>query len=99
VRSGQSHAAGTGERSCLACSPSRLPAAALVSRGAAQWFDLLTQAGVPAGPINDLADAFDLASQLGLDPDVPIPGSLSAVSLNRSACRRRRRPSDCLRRR
>lgn len=43
--------------------------------GADDWFDRLTTAGVPAGPINDLADAFALASRLGLDPTVAIPGS------------------------
>jgi crotonobetainyl-CoA:carnitine CoA-transferase CaiB-like acyl-CoA transferase len=43
--------------------------------GADDWFHRLTAAGVPAGPINDLADAFALASRLGLEPAVPIPGS------------------------
>ncbi|MGY2066536.1 CaiB/BaiF CoA transferase family protein [Blastococcus sp. SYSU DS0619] len=43
--------------------------------GADEWFDRLTAAGVPAGPINDLADAFALASRLGLEPTVTVPGS------------------------
>jgi crotonobetainyl-CoA:carnitine CoA-transferase CaiB-like acyl-CoA transferase len=32
----------------------------------------LTAAGVPAGPVNDLAAAFRLATELGLDPVVPM---------------------------
>jgi crotonobetainyl-CoA:carnitine CoA-transferase CaiB-like acyl-CoA transferase len=49
----------------------------LVTRGAGEWFDLLTQAGVPAGPINDVAEAFSLAERLGLGPAVAIPGASS----------------------
>ncbi|GAA4456474.1 CaiB/BaiF CoA transferase family protein [Phytohabitans houttuyneae] len=36
------------------------------------WFAALTAAGVPCGPINDLAAAFDLASGLGLAPVVEV---------------------------
>ncbi|MEU0835437.1 CoA transferase [Streptomyces sp. NPDC005969] len=39
-------------------------------RAADEWFDLLTPLGVPCGPVNDLAGAFDLAEQLGLAPRV-----------------------------
>ncbi|MFC6886466.1 MULTISPECIES: CaiB/BaiF CoA transferase family protein [Actinomadura] len=45
---------------------------ALASRGADAWFELLTAAGVPCGPINDLAAAFELGESLGLDPAVPL---------------------------
>ena len=41
---------------------------ALAARGAAEWQALLTAAGVPCGPVNDLAGAFALATELGLDP-------------------------------
>ncbi|MEZ0064782.1 crotonobetainyl-CoA:carnitine CoA-transferase CaiB-like acyl-CoA transferase [Streptacidiphilus sp. MAP12-20] len=41
---------------------------ALDSRGAGEWQPLLTEAGVPCGPVNDLAGAFALAAELGLDP-------------------------------
>lgn len=51
--------------------------ALLATRGAGEWFELLTRVGVPAGPINDLADAFALAERLGLGPAVPVPGSAS----------------------
>jgi crotonobetainyl-CoA:carnitine CoA-transferase CaiB-like acyl-CoA transferase len=51
-------------------------------RGAEEWFDWLTEAGVPAGPINDLADAFALAERLGLEPAVTLPGSPSPSVAN-----------------
>ncbi|MGA5064224.1 CaiB/BaiF CoA transferase family protein [Streptomyces exfoliatus] len=43
----------------------------LAARTADSWFEELTAAGVPCGPINDLAAAFDLADRLGLAPRVP----------------------------
>ncbi len=39
---------------------------------ATHWFETLTPLGVPCGPVNDLAGAFDLADQLGLRPTVPV---------------------------
>lgn len=47
-------------------------AAALSARTADDWFEDLTAAGVPCGPINDMAAAFDLAERLGLDPRTAI---------------------------
>jgi crotonobetainyl-CoA:carnitine CoA-transferase CaiB-like acyl-CoA transferase len=41
---------------------------ALGARGADHWQSELTLAGVPCGPINDIAQAFELASSLGLEP-------------------------------
>jgi len=46
---------------------------ALAARSAADWADALTAAGVPAGPVNDVAGAFALAERLGLDPIVELP--------------------------
>ncbi|RSS33901.1 CaiB/BaiF CoA-transferase family protein [Streptomyces sp. WAC08241] len=43
----------------------------LGSRTADAWCEELTAAGVPCGPVNDLAAAFDLADRLGLAPRVP----------------------------
>ncbi|KOG07222.1 MULTISPECIES: CaiB/BaiF CoA transferase family protein [Streptomyces] len=43
----------------------------LSGRTADGWFEELTAAGVPCGPINDLAAAFGLADRLGLAPRVP----------------------------
>jgi crotonobetainyl-CoA:carnitine CoA-transferase CaiB-like acyl-CoA transferase len=47
----------------------------LVTRDGAEWFDLLSAAGVPCGPINDVAAAFDLATRLGLQPIVDAAGA------------------------
>lgn len=47
-------------------------AAALTARTAAEWTSLLTAAGVPCGPINDVAAAVQLAADLGLEPVVSI---------------------------
>lgn len=46
-----------------------------LTRGADHWHAVLTEAGVPAGPINDLAEAFAFADRLGLHPIVPVPGT------------------------
>ena len=54
---------------------------ALRRRGADEWFDLLAGASVPAGPINDVAEAFALAERLGLEPSVELgrPGETTRV--------------------
>ncbi|MGV9801467.1 CaiB/BaiF CoA transferase family protein [Mycobacterium sp. NPDC003449] len=44
-----------------------------VLKPAEEWFETLTEAGVPCGPINDVQQAFDLATRLGLQPVVEIP--------------------------
>jgi crotonobetainyl-CoA:carnitine CoA-transferase CaiB-like acyl-CoA transferase len=46
--------------------------APLATRGAEAWASELTAAGVPAGVVNDIAAAFELARELGLDPIVDI---------------------------
>ena len=50
-------------------------------RGADEWFDLLVTASVPAGPINDVAEAFTLAERLGLNPSIELgrPGDSTRV--------------------
>lgn len=48
----------------------------LAARPAEDWFAALTAAGVPCGPINDLAGAFALAEDLGLDAAVDVGGIL-----------------------
>jgi crotonobetainyl-CoA:carnitine CoA-transferase CaiB-like acyl-CoA transferase len=45
----------------------------LVRRPAAQWAADLNAAGVPAGVVNDIAGAFELAARLGLEPIVELP--------------------------
>ena len=49
--------------------------AVLVTRDGHEWFELLSAAGVPCGPINDVAAAFALANELGLEPIVDAGGS------------------------
>lgn len=46
----------------------------LTTRPAEEWYTVLTEAGVPCGPINDVADAFALADRLGLDAAVDVGG-------------------------
>ena len=48
---------------------------ALQAHGADHWYAALTAVGVPAGPINDLSEAFAFARQLGIVTTVPVPGS------------------------
>ena len=45
----------------------------LAMRPAAEWATLLTEHRVPAGQVNDMAAAFQLAASLGLDPVVSLP--------------------------
>ncbi|HTU98720.1 MAG TPA: CoA transferase [Solirubrobacteraceae bacterium] len=49
--------------------------ARLATRPAAEWAAQLTAARVPAGVVNDLAGAFELARSLGLDPIVEVPAA------------------------
>jgi len=48
--------------------------AVLRTRPAAHWVGVLRGAGVPVGPINDVAEAFALAEELGLSPVVEADG-------------------------
>ncbi|MGW5381194.1 CaiB/BaiF CoA transferase family protein [Nocardia sp. NPDC003963] len=47
----------------------------LAGRPAEAWFRDLTGAGVPAGPINNIAEAFAFAESLGLTATVRVPDS------------------------
>jgi crotonobetainyl-CoA:carnitine CoA-transferase CaiB-like acyl-CoA transferase len=47
----------------------------LRQRGSDAWWELLTPAGVPCGPVNDIAEAFALATRVGLEPVVTSGGS------------------------
>jgi crotonobetainyl-CoA:carnitine CoA-transferase CaiB-like acyl-CoA transferase len=62
---------------------------ALKARGADHWYTLLAGVGVPAGPINDMAEAFAFAEKLGLAATVAVPGSstpqvANPISLSRT---------------
>ena len=52
--------------------------ARLAQRSAADWFDILTKAGVPCGPINDIGGGVELAERLGLEP-VVLAGDIPTV--------------------
>jgi crotonobetainyl-CoA:carnitine CoA-transferase CaiB-like acyl-CoA transferase len=60
-------------------------------RTAHQWFEALTPLGVPCGPVNDLAGAFDLAANLGLEPVVAVDG----LNLVANPIRLSRTPATC----
>jgi crotonobetainyl-CoA:carnitine CoA-transferase CaiB-like acyl-CoA transferase len=47
---------------------------AFATAPAEDWVQRLLEAGIPAGPINDVAGAFDLAREIGLEPTVSIDG-------------------------
>jgi crotonobetainyl-CoA:carnitine CoA-transferase CaiB-like acyl-CoA transferase len=49
--------------------------AAFSTRGADDWYDALVAVGVPAGPINDVAEAFAFAERLGIAATVDIDGA------------------------
>ncbi|MBC7633804.1 CaiB/BaiF CoA-transferase family protein [Aeromicrobium sp.] len=52
----------------------------LVSEGAAHWIKALTDVGLPAGAVGDIASAFGLAADLGLDPRVDVgPDAIDQV--------------------
>ncbi|MEV6324098.1 CoA transferase [Nocardia sp. NPDC051787] len=57
----------------------------LATKSAADWAAALARVRVPAGTVNDIAGAFELAAQLGLDPIVELTRSDSSkVSLCRN---------------
>ena len=63
----------------------RLLTTRLRDRSGDEWIDDLNRAGVPAGRVNDIAAAFDLAERLGLEPIVAAPRpDGSTVSLPRN---------------
>lgn len=47
----------------------------LAARSGTEWTDALAAVGVPAGPVNTVLEAIELASVLGLQPIVEIGGS------------------------
>ncbi len=44
----------------------------LATESADHWQAVLTEAGIPVGPVNDIKQAFEVATRLGLSPMVPI---------------------------
>jgi crotonobetainyl-CoA:carnitine CoA-transferase CaiB-like acyl-CoA transferase len=69
--------------------------AAFAAAPAAEWVRLLGEAGVPAGPINDIGEAFAFAAALSLDPVDETDGVRtvrSPVRLGATPAAVRRRP-------
>ena len=52
----------------------------LAARAVSEWVALLSSARVPAGQVNDIAAAFDLAASIGLEPTVEVPGEEGATA-------------------
>jgi crotonobetainyl-CoA:carnitine CoA-transferase CaiB-like acyl-CoA transferase len=50
----------------------------LATRSAAEWFDVLSAAGIPCGPINDVRGGVELATDLGLEP-VALAGGIPTL--------------------
>jgi crotonobetainyl-CoA:carnitine CoA-transferase CaiB-like acyl-CoA transferase len=68
--------------------------AVLQTRPAAEWAAALTANAVPAGPINNVAEAFALAESLGMEPvtvadGLPLPAPPLRLDGDRPAVRRR----------
>jgi crotonobetainyl-CoA:carnitine CoA-transferase CaiB-like acyl-CoA transferase len=69
--------------------------AAFAGADAAEWVARLGEAGVPAGPINDVGEAFAFAEDLGLEPWVDVDGVRTvrpAMTLRSTPASVRRRP-------
>ena len=69
--------------------------AAFAGADAAEWVARLGEAGVPAGPINDIGEAFAFAEELGLEPWVEVDGVRTvrpAMTLGTTPAAVRRRP-------
>jgi crotonobetainyl-CoA:carnitine CoA-transferase CaiB-like acyl-CoA transferase len=65
------------------------------TRTAEEWVTVLREAGVPVGPINDVAEAFALAESLALEPTVEVDGiplPTPALRLDGERPQVRRRP-------
>ena len=52
----------------------------LRTRTADEWFNVLTGAGVPCGPLNDVGQGMALAASLGLEPIVDVDGSAQVAN-------------------
>ncbi|MER5674241.1 CaiB/BaiF CoA transferase family protein [Pseudonocardia alni] len=59
----------------------------LATKGAVEWFELLTAAGVPSGPIQTIDGGFAMADRFGLDPVVTVGEGDRAVPTTRHPVR------------
>jgi crotonobetainyl-CoA:carnitine CoA-transferase CaiB-like acyl-CoA transferase len=67
-----------GERNAHRAELRELLVERLATRSAQEWFEVLTAAGVPCGPINSVEQGLALAERLGLEP-VVTPGGVPSV--------------------
>jgi crotonobetainyl-CoA:carnitine CoA-transferase CaiB-like acyl-CoA transferase len=56
-------------------------AARLSQQPAATWFDILSPLGIPCGPVNTMAEAFEFEEALGLDARVDVGEGDQAVTV------------------
>lgn len=66
---------------------------ALSAKSAQDWFGILTEAGLPSGPINTVEGGVRLAEELGLDPVVEVGEGDDAVPTVRNPIRLSRTPA------
>ncbi len=64
----------------------------LAQRTADEWFEILSEAGVPCGPINTIDDGFATAERFGLDPVVEVGEGERALPTTRHPVRFSRTP-------
>jgi crotonobetainyl-CoA:carnitine CoA-transferase CaiB-like acyl-CoA transferase len=68
----------------------------LQARTRSEWMTVLAAERIPCGPVNDIAEAFDLAEKLGLDPvaraDGLTPQVASPIKLSRTPTAYRQAP-------
>ena len=69
----------TGERTAHRAELRELLIERLATRSAAEWFRVLTEVGVPCGPINTVAQGVGFAAEIGLDPVVLAGEGAAAV--------------------
>lgn len=67
--------------------------AALSAKSAQDWFGILTEAGLPSGPINTVEGGVQLAEELGLEPVVNVGEGNVAVPTVRNPIRLSRTPA------
>lgn len=66
---------------------------ALSAKSAQDWFGILTEAGLPSGPINTVEGGVQLAEELGLEPVVEVGEGDAAVPTVRNPIRLSRTPA------
>ncbi len=59
----------------------------LRTRKAAEWFDVLLDAGIPSGPINTIDGGFEMAERFGLEPIVEVGEGDRAIPTTRHPIR------------